>query len=263
MIKKFNKIFEEKKALITFITAGDPNRGATVNFLRALDENSDIIELGIPFSDPMADGKTIQKASYRALDSGFKVPAVFDIVREFRDESDTPIVLMTYYNPVYVKGEEDFIKKARDSGVDGLIIVDLPIEEAGNYTNICNNYDMGTIFLSAANTPEDRLKRIDKLSSAFIYLVSLYGTTGARQEIPQIAFDFLKRAKKTCEMPLCVGFGISQKEHVEKLTRSGANGVVVGSALVKIIEKYGNSEETLEKLKNKTKELSSGLNMRN
>lgn len=259
MMSRFNRVFEEKKALITFITAGDPNIDSTIDFLNALDENSDIIELGIPFSDPMADGKTIQKASYRALNSGFKVSDVFNIVKEFRNGSDTPIVLMTYYNPVYVKGEKEFVRKAKESGADGLIIVDLPLEEADGYVETCKKYDMGTIFLSAPNTPEERLKRIDELSSAFIYLVSLYGTTGARQEIPEMAFNFLKRAKETCEMPLCVGFGVSQKKHVEELTKAGANGVVVGSALVKIIEKYGNSKETIERLKTKTKELSSGL----
>jgi|Deesub1362B_J571_1020462.scaffolds.fasta_scaffold00573_20 tryptophan synthase alpha chain len=256
-MRAIKKVFDNK-ALITFITAGDPNPEATLKFLLALEENSDIIELGIPFSDPMADGRTIQKANYRALGSGMKVASVFEIVKNFRDFSEKPIILMTYYNPVYVRGEENFVKMAKDSGVNGLIVVDLPVEEADNYVKACRNYEMGTVFLSAPNTPEDRLRTIDELSSAFVYLVSLYGTTGARDDLPQMAFDFVRRAKNICRKPVCVGFGISRKEHVKRIIDSGADGVVVGSVLVKIIEEYGNSEKTLDKLKEKTKELRQG-----
>jgi len=258
-MKAIKKVFEEGKALITFITAGDPNPEATLKFLLALEENSDIIELGIPFSDPMADGRTIQKANYRALNKGMKVVDVFKIVKNFRDFSDKPIILMTYYNPVYVKGEDNFVRMAKEAGVNGLIVVDLPIEESRNYIEACRKYDMGTVFLSAPNTPDARLKTIDELSSAFVYLVSLYGTTGAREDIPPTAFEFLQRARNVCKKPLCVGFGISRKEHVRRLAEGGADGVVVGSALVKIIEEYGNSEKTVEKLKEKTRELKSGL----
>ncbi|HID43314.1 MAG TPA: tryptophan synthase subunit alpha [Archaeoglobaceae archaeon] len=258
-MKAIKKVFENGKALVTFITAGDPDSEATLKFLLALEENSDIIELGIPFSDPMADGRTIQKANYRALNKGMKVADVFKIVKNFRDFSDKPIILMTYYNPVYVKGEENFVRMAKEAGVNGLIVVDLPVEESDNYVKACRKYEMGTVFLSAPNTPDDRLRTIDELSSAFVYLVSLYGTTGAREDIPQIAFDFIRRAKNTCTKPVCVGFGISKKEHVEKITSNGADGVVIGSALVKIIEKHGNSEKTVEKLKKKTKKLRAGL----
>jgi tryptophan synthase alpha chain len=258
-MKVINRVFNEGNALVTFITAGDPNPDATLKFLLALEENSDIIELGIPFSDPMADGRAIQKANYRALDGGMKVLNVFETVEKFRDYSDRPIVLMTYYNPVYVKEEENFVRMAKDSGVNGLIIVDLPVEEAGGYIEACRRHEVGTIFLSAPNTPDERLMKINDLSSAFIYLVSLYGTTGAREDIPPMAFDFLKRAKGVCTKPVCVGFGISKKEHVEKLIKNGADGVVVGSALVSIIEKYGNSNKTVEKLKEKTRELRGGL----
>jgi len=258
-MRAINKVFEDGKALITFITAGDPNPDATLKFLHALEENSDIIELGIPFSDPMADGRTIQKANYRALKEDMKVKKVFDIVKNFRHSSDKPLILMTYYNPVYVKGEANFVRMAKESGVNGLIIVDLPVEEADNYLKACRNYEMGTVFLSAPNTPENRLRTIDEMSSAFVYLVSLYGTTGARKDIPQMAFDFIERAKKTCKKPVCVGFGISKREHVKRIIDNGADGVVVGSALVKIIEEYGNSEKSVEKLKEKTAELREGL----
>ena len=242
-----------KPALITFITAGDPNIKATLDFMLTLDKYADVIELGIPFSDPMADGRTIQKANVRALKAGTKVKDVFEVVKEFRKHSDTPVVLMTYYNPVYKRGVERFVKEAKDAGADGLIIVDLPVEEASEYLNICERYKMGTIFLAAPNTSEERLRIIDEASSAFVYLVSLYGTTSARDKVSEFAFNLIKRAKKICRKPLAVGFGVSRAEHVSELLKAGADGVVVGSALVEIIEKYG--EDASEELRKKVKEL--------
>jgi tryptophan synthase alpha chain len=254
-----SRVFREGKALISFITAGDPRPEATVRFLRALEKNSDIIELGIPFSDPMADGPTIQKANTRALNNGMKLSKVFEIVEEFKDDSDTPVVLMTYYNPVYVRGEERFVETAREAGVDGLILVDLPVEESDNIRGICGKNDLDTIFLAAPNTSSHRLRRVDAASSGFVYLVSRYGTTGERKDVPRLSIEFLKRAKGICTKPLCVGFGVSRKEHVKQLVRNGADGVVVGSSLVKIIEKYGDIGETVNKLTEKTAELRRGL----
>ena len=242
-----------RPALITFITAGDPNIKATLDFMLALDKYADVIELGIPFSDPMADGRTIQKANVRALKAGTKVKDVFEIVKEFREHSDTPVVLMTYYNPVYRRGVDRLVKEAKDAGANGLIIVDLPVEEASEYLNICEMYKMGTIFLAAPNTSDERLRLIDEASSAFVYLILLYGTTGARERVSKLAFKLIKRAKRICRKPLAVGFGVSKAEHVSELLKAGADGVVVGSALVEIIEKYG--EEASEELKKKVKEL--------
>lgn len=255
-------VFENGKALVTFITAGDPHPNATVKFLHALEKNADILELGIPFSDPMADGPTIQKANYRALDNGMRLSKVFEVVEQFKENSDTPIVLMTYYNPIYVSGEENFVKMAGDAGVDGLIVVDLPTEESHNYVRVCRENNMDTIFLAAPNTPHQRLTEVNEASSGFIYLVSLYGTTGVRQDVPQVSIDFLKRAKGSCTKPLCVGFGISRKEHVEKLVKNGADGVVVGSSLVNIIEKYGDSDDTIKKLEEKTADLRKGFKVK-
>ncbi len=246
-----------KPALITFITAGDPNIRATLDFLFVLDKYSEVIELGIPFSDPMADGKAIQKANVRALKAGTKVADVFKVVREFREHSDTPIVLMTYYNPVYRRGVEKFVREAKESGVNAMIVIDLPIEEAEEYLSVCEKYDMGTVFLAAPNTPDDRLKAIDEASSAFVYLISLYGTTGARDKLSQLAFDLLRRAKRICSKPLAVGFGVSKAEHVRELIKAGADGVVVGSAIVSVIEKYG--KEAIHPLEEKLKELRNGL----
>jgi tryptophan synthase alpha chain len=253
------KVFQEGKALVSFITSGDPSPEATVRFLRALEINSDILELGVPFSDPMADGSTIQRANHRALKAGMKLSKVFDIVEEFKEDSDTPLVLMTYYNPVYVKGEEYFIERANEAGVDGLIVVDLPVEEADNYCKRCWENNVDTIFLAAPNTSDLRLKRVDDVSSGFVYLVSRYGTTGERDDVSELSTDFLKRAKCVCSKPLCVGFGISREDHVRKLVENGADGVVVGSSLVNIIEKHGDSRNTVNKLIKKTEELKKGL----
>ncbi len=248
-----------EKKLVSFIVAGDPNPEATLKFMNALSKYSDIIELGIPFSDPMADGETIQKADIRALNGGMRVSKVFDIIKEFRKNSDTPVVVMTYYNPIFSMGVENFIKKLKEVGGNGLIAVDLPVEDSEEYLNTCKKYGIDTVFLAAPNTSEDRLKKIDEASSMFIYLVSVYGITGARDDVSNLALDFLNRTKKLCKNPVYVGFGISKGEHAKKFIENGADGVVVGSAYVRIIEEYGDSEEAVKKLEEKAKELKEGV----
>ncbi|ASJ16280.1 tryptophan synthase subunit alpha [Thermococcus chitonophagus] len=242
------------QSIIPYITAGDPSAKATLRFLLAVDEYAGAIELGIPFSDPMADGKTIQESHFRALKNGFKLEDAFRIVREFRKHSDTPIVLMTYYNPVFRTGVEEFLGMAKDAGVDGMLIVDLPVTHAQHFLDVAREEGIKTVFLAAPNTPDDRLREIDRATTGFVYLISLYGTTGAREEIPKTAFDLLKRAKKICKNKVAVGFGVSKREHVEELLNAGANGVVVGSALVRLIGEYGEGAE--EMLRKKLKELS-------
>ncbi|MFA4639412.1 tryptophan synthase subunit alpha [Pyrococcus kukulkanii] len=241
-------------SIIPYITAGDPSAKATLRFLLAVDEYAGAIELGIPFSDPMADGKTIQESHFRALKNGFKLEDTFWIVREFRKHSDTPIVLMTYYNPVFRTGVEEFLGMAKDAGVDGMLIVDLPVTHAQHFLDVAKEEGIKTVFLATPNTPDDRLREIDRATTGFVYLISLYGTTGAREEIPKTAFDLLKRAKKICKNKVAVGFGVSKREHVEELFNAGANGVVVGSALVRLIGEYGEGAE--ERLRKKLKELS-------
>ncbi len=246
-----------RPALITFITAGDPDVNSTIEFLSILDRYSDVIELGIPFSDPMADGRVIQMANVRALRSGTKVKDVFNVVREFKMESDTPVVLMTYFNPVYRRGVERFVSEAKRCGVDAMIVVDLPLEEARDYLEICERYEMGTVFLAAPNTPDERLRMIDEASSAFVYLISLYGTTGAREKVSDLAFKLLSRAKRICKKPVAVGFGVSKSEHVRQLINAGADGVVVGSAIVDLIGKFG--RDAGDAIEEKLKELRKGL----
>ncbi|CAB49380.1 tryptophan synthase subunit alpha [Pyrococcus abyssi] len=240
-------------SLIPYLTAGDPSAKATLRFLLAIEEYSGAIELGIPFSDPIADGKTIQQSHFRALKGGFKLEHAFNIVREFRKHSDVPIVLMTYYNPVFRVGLREFIGKAKDSGVDGMLIVDLPVMHASEFLEVAREEGIKTVFLAAPNTPDERLKEIDKASTGFVYLISLYGTTGARDKIPETAFNLLKRAKRICKNKVAVGFGVSKREHVEMLLNAGANGVVVGSALINIIAEHGENAE--EKLREKVREL--------
>ncbi|BDC36373.1 MAG: tryptophan synthase subunit alpha [Candidatus Methanoliparum thermophilum] len=257
------KISESKErnegVLVSFIIAGDPDKEDTIEYLYALDESSDIIELGIPFSDPVADGRTIQEGYVRALKNGFKVSDVFDIVKKFRERSDTPIVLMTYYNIVYIRGLEKFLKEAKSVGVDGLIVVDLPVEEGKEYIKCCKNLDLDTIFLIAPNTSRDRIVDIDNSTTGFIYLISLYGTTGVRNTVSNEALELLKRTKDICRNPLFVGFGISNQEQVASLVKAGTDGVVVGSTFVDLIGSGKNKEDVILKLKEKAKELKSAL----
>ena len=250
------KIGKSGKSLVTFITAGDPTKKATLNFMLAMEKYADVIELGIPFSDPMADGKAIQKANYRALKAGIKLKDVFDMVREFREHSERPVVLMTYFNPIYATGIERFVRDASEAGVNGMIVVDLPLEEAGKYLEVCEKHGIATIFLAAPNTSDERLMAIDEVSE-FIYLVSTYGVTGVRDEVPPIAFEALKRVKKVCRKPVAVGFGVSKPEHVRKLVEAGADGVVVGSAIVEVIERLG--EDAAEEIQRKVNELKRAL----
>ncbi len=250
-------MYPETPWLVTFITAGDPNPRLTLDYMLALEKYSDVIELGIPFSDPMADGPTIQKANVRALKAGTKIRDVFEIVRKFREHSEKPVVLMTYYNPVYVRGVENFVIEAKESGASAMIVVDLPVEESEEYLKVCEKVGMDTVFLAAPNTSEERLRVIDEVSSAFVYLVSLYGTTGARDRIPETAFRLIERAKKVCRKPICVGFGVSRKEHVKELINAGADGVVVGSAIVWLVEEFG--ENAVDRIEEFVKELRGGL----
>ncbi|MCQ4153439.1 MAG: tryptophan synthase subunit alpha [Archaeoglobi archaeon] len=240
------------RSLIVFIPAGYPNKDKTVDFM--LSANAGVIELGIPFSDPIADGETIQRAYFSALSAGFKLKDVFWIVRKFREQSDTKLVLMSYYNPIYKVGIEDFIVNAVSAGVDAMLVVDLPFDEADEFVKVCRDFGMKNVFLAAPNTREERLRVIDELSE-FVYLVSTYGVTGIRNKVSDLAFKALERAKKICKKPLAVGFGISKREHVLELFRAGADGVVVGSAIVKLIEQFG--EKADDRIEEFTKALTS------
>lgn len=244
------------KSLIVFFTASYPTPEKTVEFmLTSANAGADVIELGIPFSDPVADGKTIQESYARAL-RNFRLEQVFEIARAFRKESETPLVLMSYYNPIFRRGVKAFVEEAYSSGVDAILVVDLPYDEAGEFVEVCSDVGVKNVFLAAPNTPEDRLKAIDELS-AFIYLVSTYGVTGERDRISELAFEALKRVKGVCRKPVAVGFGVSKAEHVRQLIEAGADGVVVGSAFVRLINEKG--EQADEEIRVLTERLKNGL----
>jgi len=258
--KKFNELkAKKKKAFIAFITAGDPSLNVTKELVLSFENAGvDIVELGVPFSDPLADGPTIQAASYRALKKGVTLDRILNTVQAIRRKSEIPIALMTYYNPVFHYGESRFIAKAKKAGVDGLIIPDLPPEEASDLIKAARKIDMSTVFFLSPTTVKGRVKRIAQASTGFIYYVSLTGVTGARKSLPETIVKDVRAAKKITRKPVCVGFGISTPSQVKAIS-SISDGVIVGSAIIKEIAK-NKGKKTL--VKNVTKcvlQLTKGL----
>ncbi len=256
--EKFKELEKKKEgALIGYLTLGDPNIEDSKELVKALCKNVDIMELGIPFSDPIADGPTIQAAIDRALKAGINTDSCFEIVEELRGKGiDVPFVFMTYYNIVLQYGEERFVKRCSEAGVDGILVSDLPVEEAESLLKICRKYNVDFIFLIAPTTTEERIEKILKKASGFIYLVSLLGTTGARESLQEETIEKTKWALKYVKkLPLAVGFGISKPEHVRAIIEAKAQGVVVGSAFVKLIGEKGiGAKEELERLSRELKE---------
>jgi tryptophan synthase alpha chain len=236
--KRFAALRESGElGIVAYITAGDPTLEATHKFVLALAEaGADVIELGIPFSDPLADGPTIQRASERALKSHTTLAQVIDLVRELRKSSEVPIVLFSYYNPVLQMGLERFASAAADAGADGVLITDLTPEESDNYRRILAAHHLDTIFLGAPTSTDDRLAKIAAVSTGFLYLISRTGVTGAKDALPDDLPALLRRARKVTQLPIAVGFGISLPGHVSVLGGL-ADAAVVGSALVSEIEK--------------------------
>ncbi len=257
--QKFHELKQKNEgALIGYLVLGDPSIADSEKLVRALAREVDILELGVPFTDPIADGPTIQAAIERALKAGINTDIAFDTVRKLRSEGiATPFVFMTYYNIVLQYGEERFVKRCSEAGVDGVIICDLPVEEAESVLRHCNNYGVDFIFLIAPTTTEERIKKILPRASGFVYLVSLLGTTGAREKLQSATIEKTKWALRHTrdKVPLAVGFGISKKEHVQGVIGAGAQGVVVGSAFVKLVEqKGGNAAAELVALARELKE---------
>ena len=235
--KLFRKLKEEKKkALIVYITAGDPDIRATKKLILELEKSgADLVEIGIPFSDPLADGPTIQKASQRALLKGVTVKSILNAARLARKETDIPIVFMTYYNPVMRYGFEKFVRDSRSAGVDGIIVPDMPPEESNELVRVSAGEEFSTIFLAAPTSTRKRLKKIAEKSKGFIYYVSLTGVTGARKKLPPDVIRHVRELKRLTAKPVCVGFGVSCPKQAKKMTRL-ADGVIVGSAIIRIIE---------------------------
>lgn len=223
--------------LVAYITAGDPSLEATYKFVLALaDAGADIIELGVPFSDPLADGPTIQRASERALKSGTTLAGVLDFVRRIRRSSDVPLVLFSYYNPILQMGLEKFAAAAAHAGADGVLVTDLTPEESEEYRRILQSHHLDTIFLAAPTSSDERLQKIAACSSGFLYLISRTGVTGAKDLLSDELPALLRRVHKFTNLPVAVGFGISLPGHVSVLGGL-ADAAVVGSALVAEVEK--------------------------
>jgi tryptophan synthase alpha chain len=232
----------EHTALVPYVTVGYPNVETTLKAVPLFAKNGcDIVELGIPFSDPLADGATIQHASYEALRQGITANACFEVARELRRRVEIPLVFMTYYNPVLKFGLEQFCLKCINVGIDGLIIPDLPPDEGEQLERSTRRHGLDLVYLLSPASTEDRIRLVTSGSSGFIYLVSLTGVTGARDTLPDELESFVARVRKSTRKPLCVGFGISTPEQARRVARV-ADGVIVGSRIMQLLDK----DESLE-----------------
>ena len=236
--QRFRELADARElGLVAYITAGDPSLEASAEIvLAAADAGADVIELGVPFSDPLADGPTIQRASERALLGGATLAGVIDLVRRVRAHSAVPLVLFSYFNPILQMGLEKFADAAAAAGADGVLATDLTLEEADDYRSILHARGLDTIFLAAPTSTDARLAKIAEVSSGFLYLISRMGVTGTREALPEELPALAKRVRQVTSLPIAVGFGISQPEHVTALAGI-ADAAVVGSALVAEIEK--------------------------
>lgn len=242
--RRFRELSEAGElGLVAYVTAGDPSLAASEKIvLAAAQAGADVIELGVPFSDPVADGPTIQRASDRALRSGSTLAGVIELVRKIRAHSDVPLILFTYFNPVLQMGLEKFAEAAASAGADGALVTDLTPEEAAEYRAIMQAHGLDTIFLAAPTSTDARLERIARASSGFLYLVSRAGVTGAREALPPDLPALVRRMRKFTLLPIAVGFGISLPTHVTVLGGI-ADAAVVGSAIMNEVEKANTAED--------------------
>ncbi len=237
-MSNIGKAFENGKAFIPFITCGDPDLETTAAAVKAMVENgADLIELGIPFSDPTAEGPVIQGANIRALSGGITTDKIFEFVKELRRDVTIPMVFMTYANVVFSYGAERFISTCKDIGIDGLILPDLPYEEKEEFLPICHKYGVNLVSLIAP-TSENRIAMIAKEAEGFLYIVSSLGVTGTRSEIKTDLASIVKVVRQNTSIPCAIGFGISTPQQAKKMADI-SDGAIVGSAIIKLIEKYG------------------------
>ena len=232
-----------KPGLVTYVTAGDPDLERTPGILGALDRaGADVLEVGVPFSDPLADGPVIQRATERALKAGATLSKVLDLVARSRASLRAPIVIFSYANPILRLGAEAFADRARDAGIDGVLVLDLPIEEADDFRALLASRGIDTILLLSPTTTDERLRKAASLGSGFLYAISRLGVTGARDQIAEGAREMVGRIRAVSELPIALGFGISKPEHVREVGR-WADAAVVGSALVNVIAETGASHD--------------------
>ncbi len=227
--------------MIAYLTGGDPDPKAFLaNSTALIEGGADIVEVGIPFSDPIADGPVIQASSMRALSQGATPVGILGLIRELSSQFPVPFVVLSYYNPILAMGLDRFLEKARESGVDGIVVPDLPVEESCEFRNLALKHNIDNIYLVAPNTSRTRLRTVLDKSKGFLYLVSLYGVTGPRDCLSPQALETVKKVKSLArgKVPVSAGFGVSQPEHVSAIIRSGADGAIVGSALVNIVSQH-------------------------
>jgi tryptophan synthase alpha chain len=248
-----------RKAFIAYLTAGDPSLAQTADLVLALERGgADLIELGVPFSDPIADGPVIQRASDRALQAGATLKKLLETVREIRSRSDVPLLLFSYLNPLLRYGFEELAREAAAAGIDGVLLTDLSVEEAAEPVGRLRQAGLDTVFLAAPTSSERRLRLVAEHSSGFVYLVSRTGVTGERASLAASAAPLTERMRQLTQLPLALGFGVSTPEQVAEVARL-ADGVVVGSAIVKFIEANGASTELPARLEAFTRKLTTPL----
>ncbi len=251
-MKKYSDILGNDKpcALIPFFVLGDPDMETSLAVIKAaVDAGADILELGIPFSDPIADGPTIQKADIRALEAGMNVHKAMDMIREIRAYTDVPIGLLMYYNLIYHYGREDFYRDVAAAGVNSVLIADTSIDDADEVVPAAQAAGLDTVFMVTPNTATERRQRIAEHTTGFIYTVSLMGVTGSRTELSDAVKPLVAELKAMTDKPVCVGFGISTPEHARSVAQAGAQGVIIGSKVVSLIEKnLGHPEQMIREI---------------
>jgi len=259
--ERMNKLREENKcALIPFIVAGDPGLETTPQALQMLsDGGADVIELGVPYSDPLADGPTIQAAATRALEKEVALDDVLKMLKEVSPTLKSPVVLFTYFNPILKKGIDQFCKEAKDAGASGLLVPDLPLEETQPIREGCEAHGIELVMLVTPTTPKARMSTIAEASQGFVYLVSVAGVTGARSDVAVNVQGLLNDLQDSTDKSVAVGFGVSDAEQAKLIKSWGAEGVIVGSALVKKLGESGSAKEGLESMGKLLKELREAL----
>ena len=254
------KILNGKKALVAFFTAGDPDLSASKDIFSVIEKaGADIIEFGVPFSDPLADGPVSQASAHRSLQNGTTLEKIIELVKDIRSQSQLPIVLMSSFNPVFVYGQAKFVEDAVNAGADGVILPDLPPEEAGKFLGFANAKSLDTIFLLAPTSTPDRIQMVGEASKGFIYYVSLTGTTGTKEALAENLEEKVSAIKNEVKLPVLIGFGISGPEQAKEAGQC-SDGVIIGSAIVKLIESHSDPVERDKKITEFISSIKTALN---
>ena len=251
-MKTYKQVFNELKsknegALVAFTVIGDPDYETSLDIIKKIiDSGANILELGLPFSDPIADGPTIQAADIRALSKGMNTDKAFDFIKQIREyNGKIPIGLLVYANLIFQRGIDRFYYDAAKVGITSVLIADVPVEEADEYIAAARKHEVDTVFIISPLTSNNRIKKITEKTRGFVYVVSRLGVTGARSSLEESTLKLVKRIKTFTDTPLCVGFGISRPEHVKSIVKAGADGVIVGSAIIDLIAKNINNREKM------------------